>query len=164
MMNQGYPETRRAVAEMVSGTQNNVPALTERDIVMTIGAAGAISSVLKAVLEDGDEVVAMRPFFGEYEHYISNRNCSMVLADTDESFGIDVRAVESCLSDRTRVVLICSPNNPTGRCYDSESLLALGKVLENHERKVHRPIFLVNDAVYGRLVFEEAYGPIYAYR
>ena len=123
MPNAGYPETRAAVAAYLSGIHGL--SLVADHIIMTCGAGGALNVILKTLLDPGDEVLVPTPFFVEYRFYADNAGGVLKLVGTKEDFSLDLKALESAITDRTKVVLINSPNNPTGRVYDEESIRAL---------------------------------------
>ena len=89
MPNSGYPETRRFVAQQLS--EETGISFTENHIVMTVGAAGGMNVALKAILDQGDEVIVPSPYFVEYEFYIENHGGVMRLVDTAEDFTLDLR-------------------------------------------------------------------------
>ncbi|MCZ6629654.1 MAG: pyridoxal phosphate-dependent aminotransferase [SAR324 cluster bacterium] len=150
--NAGLPEVRRYVAEQL-GTATGLP-YGEQQVVMTCGAAGGVNIVCKALLNPGDEVVAFAPYFVEYDYYAANHGGKLVRAETDQEFQIDLEALERVITPRTRMVLINSPNNPTGAVYPEEKLRALAEILEEASRRQGRPIFLVSDEPYRDLVFD----------
>ena len=115
MPNAGYPETRARVAELVSREQG--VALDGQSVVMSCGASGGLNSVLKTILNPGDEVIATIPCFMEYASYVDNHGGKLVLAPSAPDFDLDVAALESRIGSRTAAVLVNSPNNPTGRIY-----------------------------------------------
>jgi aspartate/methionine/tyrosine aminotransferase len=84
---------------------------------MTCGAAGGLNVIFKALLDPGDEVIILSPFFVEYHFYIDNHGGVAKVVPTDKEFNLDLKAIESALSEKTKVVLINSPNNPTGQIY-----------------------------------------------
>lgn len=146
MPNAGYPETRAALALHVGG-QNGV-ALTGDDIVMTCGAGGALNVVLKTLLDPGDEVAIPTPYFVEYRFYVDNAGGETVLVKTREDFSLDMEALDKAIGPRTKVVLINSPNNPTGRVYDETSLRLLAAMLEEKASRFGNDIYLVADEPY----------------
>lgn len=152
MPNAGYPETRQAVAEFLA-RRTGLP-FTPDDIVMTCGAGGAMNVALRALLDPGDEVVYFAPYFPEYPYYIANFGGVPVVCPTDAAFLPDPSALEAVLSPRTRVVLINSPNNPTGVLYPPERLAALGEVLRRHGERTGRTVYLLSDEPYARLVYD----------
>ena len=152
MPNAGYPETRAAVAAYLSGIHGL--SLVADHIIMTCGAGGALNVILKTLLDPGDEVLVPTPFFVEYRFYADNAGGVLKLVGTKEDFSLDLKALESAITDRTKVVLINSPNNPTGRVYDEESIRALAALLEAKGRMLGQTIYLVSDEPYGEIVYD----------
>jgi len=152
MPNAGYPETREAVAHDLRSRRGC--AITGDHIVMTCGAAGGLNVVLKTLLNPGDEVIVLVPFFPEYLFYVENHGGRVRLVHTLEDFRLDLRAIEEALSPLTRAILLNSPNNPTGRMYSQESLGRLGALLDEASRKAGRPVYLISDEPYGDILFD----------
>lgn len=157
MPNAGYPETRAAVAAHLSATHGL--SLAAEHIVMTCGAGGALNVILKTLLDPGDEVLVPSPFFVEYRFYADNAGGILKLVGTKEDFSLDLKAMASALTDRTKVVLINSPNNPTGRVYDEGSIRDLAALLEERGRALGREIYLVSDEPYGEIVYDGVHVP-----
>lgn len=153
MPNAGYPETRERVARHLD-RRCLLPGVGASHIVMTTGAAGAINVVLKTILEPGDEVVVVKPYFLEYGYYIDNHGGRMVLADSRPDFEIDPDAIEQVLTERTRAVLVNSPNNPSGRVYAEGPLRQVSDVLLRASARFGRPILLLSDEPYREVVFD----------
>jgi aspartate aminotransferase len=152
MPNAGYLETRDAIAEYLS--EEHGIELFGRHIVMACGAGGALNVVLKTLLDPGDEVIVPTPYFVEYGFYVDNAGGVSVLVKTRDDFSLDPDALAAAITPDTKVVLINSPNNPTGRVYDQESIAALGALLEEASRKRGRPIYLVSDEPYSKIVYD----------
>jgi aspartate aminotransferase len=148
MPNPGYGEVRAAVAAKLC--RETGLSYTGDDILMTVGAAGACNVILKALLDPGDEVIVLVPFFPEYQFYISNHGGVMVLVETDETFLPDVERIEAAITPRTRAILINAPNNPTGRIYPESVLRDLQTMLE---RQSH-PIAVLSDEPYKAFVYD----------
>ncbi len=146
MPNAGYPETRAALALQI-GLQNGI-TLSGEDVVMTCGAGGALNVVLKTLLDPGDEVVIPAPYFVEYRFYVDNAGGETRLVKTNEDFSLDLEAIARAIGPRTKVVLINSPNNPTGRVYDETSLKLLAALLAEKGRHYETDIYLVSDEPY----------------
>jgi aspartate aminotransferase len=150
--NAGLPEVRAYIAgEMAEATGM---AYEGGHVVITCGAAGGMNIVLKALLNPGDEVVTFAPYFVEYDFYAANHGGKLVRAETDAEFQIDIEALHKAITPRTRVLLINSPNNPTGAIYSKESLTALADTLREASARHGRPIMLVSDEPYRRIVFD----------
>ncbi|MDH7499093.1 MAG: pyridoxal phosphate-dependent aminotransferase [candidate division NC10 bacterium] len=151
MPNAGLLETRSAVARYLA--QEHRIAFGAEHILMTCGAGGALNVILKALLEPGDEVILLAPFFPEYRFYIDNHGGVAVPVRTKPDFSLDHAALEEKIGKRTKALLLNSPNNPTGKVYDAESLAALGDLLRHQERHGGRPIYLISDEPYAKLVY-----------
>ena len=152
MSNVGYPATRQAVADSLA-MDHDLPFGPD-NILMTVGAGGAINVAFKALLDVGEEVIAVAPYFVEYRFYAENHGGKLVEAQSAPDFDLDIADIESRITDLTRVVVITNPNNPTGVLYPQESLNALGEMLRRKSAERERPIFLIDDAPYRKLVFD----------
>ena len=152
MPNAGYPETRRAVADYLFREQG--VAITAEQVVMTVGAGGALNVVFKTILDPGDEVLIPTPFFVEYRFYVDNGGGITVTVPTREDFSLDLTAIEAAINKNTKAVLINSPNNPTGRVYDVASLEGLAAVMRRKSEDYGRAIYLVSDEPYRDIVYD----------
>jgi aspartate aminotransferase len=152
MPNAGLPATRQALAEHLARVHQR--PFGPEDIIMTCGAAGALNVILKALLDPWEEVIILAPFFPEYLFYIENHGGVARVVETDSHFLPVAEAVEQAINDHTRAVIINSPNNPTGQVYDEALLRRLGEVLAERSRHFGRPIYLINDEPYRRLVYD----------
>ncbi|MDR3174381.1 MAG: pyridoxal phosphate-dependent aminotransferase, partial [Treponema sp.] len=130
MPNAGYPEVREALAAKASREQGL--QIDGSHIVMAVGAAGGLNVVLKAILDEGDEVIVPRPYFMEYRAYATNHGGVLVEVDSAEDFSLDLEAVKAALSPKTKAVLINSPHNPTGRIYPAADIAELAAILNEH--------------------------------
>ena len=157
MPNVGYDDTRAAVAGYIKTTQN-IP-LEKEHIVMTCGAAGALNVALKVILDPLDEVIVPYPFFMEYRFYIDNANGQMILVPTKNDFSLDLEAIEKAITEKTKVVLLNSPNNPTGKIYDAASLAALADLLQKKNQQYGHIIYLLVDEPYREIVFDGIHVP-----
>lgn len=152
MANVGYLETRQAVADSLA-SDYDLP-FTADNVTMTVGAGGAINVAFKALLDVGEEVIAVAPYFVEYRFYAENHGAELVVANSAEDFDLDIDAIEACITDKSRIVVITNPNNPTGVLYPQETLNALGDMLRRKSEGRDRPLFLIDDAPYRKLVFD----------
>jgi len=152
MSNAGYPETRRAIAEVL--TEESGLAFTEDYIVMTVGAGGSLNVVLKTLLDPGDEVVILSPFFVEYKFYIDNHGGIFKEAPTKTNFQLDVEAIEAVITPKTKAIIINSPNNPTGVIYDAPSLKELGDMLKKKEAELGNDIYVISDEPYAKISYD----------
>jgi aspartate aminotransferase len=157
MPNAGYDETRQAVAEQVSREQG-VP-LQARHVLMTCGASGAMNVTLKALLSPGDQVLVSCPYFMEYAPYCANHGGTLVPVPGTDSFDLNVEALAAAITPATAAVIVNSPNNPTGRVYPEATIRALGEMLERRSREVGRPVYLLSDEPYRKVVYDEIQVP-----
>lgn len=158
MNNAGYAETRLAVANKLSADSGLM--IGAEHVIMTCGAGGALNVVLKTILNPGEEVIILAPYFVEYKFYIDNHGGVPVAVWTDhDTFQLDIDAIEKAITTKTRAIIICSPNNPTGVIYPAESLKRLGDVLKNiHQRSGHL-IYVISDEPYARISFDGKHVP-----
>lgn len=154
MPNAGYPFARAAMAEKTAGEQG--VACGASCVVMSVGAAGALNALFRAIVSQGDEVVVPAPYFSEYAHYVKNCGGTLVAVGTKEDFSLDVAAVERALCEKTAAVLINSPNNPTGRVYSEEEIRSLSDALRRHAKRCGRAPYLVCDEPYRAIVYDGA--------
>ena len=164
MSNSGLRTTREAVAAHLA---KNTTADYEADnIIMTVGAGGALNVLFKGILDPGDEVICLTPFFVEYRFYISNHGGEMVLVPTDERFRPDPEAIREAITPKTRAVVVNSPNNPSGVVYDRADYDALAEVLHEASKLQGRPVWLVSDEPYRGIVYDgvEVPWPVDHYR
>lgn len=157
MPNTGFPVVCGSVAEYLSEEQQ-VP-VTDKDILMTCGASGALNVALKAILDPGDEVLTPVPCFVEYKFYADNHGGVLKTVSTTPDFHLDMEAIESAISKKTKAFLINSPNNPTGQVYSEESLKMLGEVLEKKSKEFNRTIYLISDEPYRKIVYDDVKVP-----
>ena len=152
MPNAGYPETRQAVADTLSAETGLT--FTAGDIVMTCGAAAALNVVLKTILNPGEEVIILSPYFVEYGYYVDNHGGATVTVPTTAGFQLDLEAIEAAITPKTRAIIINSPNNPTGSVYPADRLHALGELLTRKQKELGREIFIISDEPYRRIIFD----------
>jgi aspartate aminotransferase len=157
MPNAGLPETRDAIAARVKADQG-VP-VEGAQVVVTCGAAGALNIILKSLLDPGDEVLVPRPYFVEYGFMADNHGGVLKAVPTLADFSLDLPAMEAAMGPKTKVVLVNSPNNPTGQIYSQGSLDALAKAMERKGREFGHDIYLVSDEPYRKIVYDGASVP-----
>lgn len=158
MPNPGYPFVREALGEYLTKEQGI--KIESDDIVVTCGAAGALNTIMRAVLDPGDEVLCPAPFFVEYGFYTENHGGVFKTVPAKPlTFELDIEAIGNAITEKTRIVLVNSPNNPTGAVYTKEELQKLAAVLALKSEEFGRPIYLVADEPYRFLVFDECEVP-----
>ena len=148
MPNPGYTAVREAVARKLA--RETGLGFTAEDVFMTVGSAGACNVILKSILDPGDEVIVLMPFFPEYQFYISNHGGKMVPVETDESFLPDVERIEAAITPLTRAIILNTPNNPTGRVYPESVLRDLQAMLA----RVGQAILVISDEPYKSFVYD----------
>ncbi|MGY3804969.1 pyridoxal phosphate-dependent aminotransferase [Pigmentibacter ruber] len=149
----GLPEVREFLANELSKSEK--VKLTKDNIFLTVGAAGAIQIVFRTFLDINDEVIIFTPYFPEYIPYTGNCGAKPVFVKCDEFHQPNIEDFEKKISDKTKIVLINSPNNPTGISYKKEKLIAITNILNKHNEKYGRNIQLVADEPYARVLFNE---------
>ncbi|NLM73230.1 MAG: pyridoxal phosphate-dependent aminotransferase [Clostridiaceae bacterium] len=158
MNNAGFPDVREKVAKYM--TKKTGVELTQNNIIMVCGAAAGLNVVLKSLLNPGEEVIVLAPFFVEYLSYIDNAGGTPVIVNTaKDTFLIDEVAVEKAITDKTKAIILNSPNNPTGVIYSRENLEKLREVLERKEKELGTNIFIISDEPYTSLVYDGAEVP-----
>lgn len=152
MPNSGYPHVRRAVADYVSVEQH--VRMSEAEIIMTCGAAGALNVIFKSILDPGDEVIVPSPYFVEYGSYVSNHGGLLKTVSSNEDFTLNTDRISNAITAQTKAVMINSPNNPTGQIYSEQCLSRLGKLLEEKGKQFGRIIYLISDEPYRKIVYD----------
>lgn len=153
MPNAGYPDVRAKIAAYME--KETGVAFSANNIIMVTGAAAGLSITMDSLLNPGDEVVVIAPFFGEYRGYVSNFGGKIVpVPSIPGTFQLDVPAIEKALTDKTKAIILNSPNNPSGAVYTEESLKELNAVLEKVQAKNGKPIFVVSDEPYVKIVYD----------
>ena len=155
MTNVGLEETRAWVAKRAAEAQG-VPNYGPEHVVMTCGAAGGLNILFRSLLDPGDEVILLSPFFPEYVFYIENQGGTIVTVPTDADFQPDLAAIEAAITPRTRAIIVNSPNNPTGVVYDAQRIRDLGAMVDRIADARPEPLFLIADEPYRRLVYTAA--------
>jgi aspartate aminotransferase len=148
MPNAGHPKVREAVARRL-GAATGLP-YTANHVIMTVGAGGALNTVLKALLNPGDEVITVAPFFVEYVFYAENHGGRLVVVRPRADLTPDVAAIEAAITPRTRAILLNSPNNPSGVIYPASTFVEIEALLA----RVAQPIAVISDEPYRALVFD----------
>ena len=152
MSNSGYEDVRGTIAEHLNGLYGT--SYSAENLLMIVGAAGGMNVFMKTILNPGDEVITFSPYFTEYRAYVTNYDGRLVEIPCDaETFQPDVDALAANVSERTKAVIINSPNNPTGVVYSRESLMAVARVLSEKEKEFGHPIFIFSDEPYREIVY-----------
>lgn len=157
MPNNGFLSTRQAVAKMLSRAEQ--VEMSPENIIMTVGAAGAINVVLSAILELYDETIILAPYFVEYFFYVQNHGGTPRVVETTEDYDLDLAAIERAINSRTKAIIINTPNNPTGRIYTHERIIELAGLLARAEKKYGTTIYLIVDTPYAKITYENYKNP-----
>jgi aspartate aminotransferase len=153
MSNAGYESTRKSMADYINLSKGS--NLSASHVIMTSGAAGGLNVVLKTILNPGDEVIVFSPYFVEYLFYIDNHGGIPVVVPTNKhTFMPEAETVQKYITEKTRAVIINTPNNPTGVIYGAETLKALAGVLEEAQERFGLYIYLLSDEPYDRIVYD----------
>ncbi|MFO7913336.1 MAG: pyridoxal phosphate-dependent aminotransferase [Desulfotignum sp.] len=152
MPNSGFIQVRQAVADFLN--REFSVGLTPELVVMTAGAAGALNDCLRALINPGEELLTPAPYFVGYNQYAFVAGAVLVTAPTRPDFHLDLGAIQAAITEKTRVVLINSPNNPTGAVYSAEELDGLGRVLEAASKKFDKRIYLISDEPYRKIAYD----------
>jgi aspartate aminotransferase len=152
MPNAGYRFAREAVSGYVGREYGVEPGWT--NVIMTCGAGGALNVILKTILNPGDKILVPTPCFVEYRFYVENHGGVPEFVPGTEDFNIDVGALERSIDAHTAGIIINSPNNPSGRVYDEDTLERLCRMLEQKSRDTGRSLYLVSDEPYRRVTYD----------
>ena len=153
MSNIGYEDVRSAIAESINDKYKT--SLGAKNIVMTVGAAGGLNVIFKSILDPGENVVVFAPYFAEYGNYASNCGAVLRVAPTGaEDFLPDTEALQGMIDEKTRAVIINSPNNPTGVIYSESVIKGIAAVLMKKEKELGTDIYLISDEPYRELVYD----------
>ena len=160
--NAGIPAVREAIAAYLTRQQQT--EVSAANVVMTVGAAGALVSFFRAVIEPGDEVICPAPYFVEYGSYCGHFGGVLkpVPSLADEGFRPDLAAIEAAITPKTRALLVNSPNNPTGCIYAEEDVKRLAALVDkvNAARgEAGRPLYLLSDEPYRAFAYDGATVP-----
>lgn len=153
MDNAGFKDVRQKVADSVN--KDILKPIGSEHVLMTVGAAGGINVVLRTILDAGQEVIIIAPYFAEYNFYIRNHNGVPVVIKADpKTFEPDLLAFENSITDKTRAVMINSPNNPTGVIYSEEMLVKMAEIIKRKEAEIGHNIYVLSDEPYKALVYD----------
>lgn len=156
--NAGLPSVRETMAEYLTKQQNTQVAA--KDVVMTVGAAGALVSFFRAVIEPGDEVITPAPYFVEYGAYCGHFGGVLKpVPSIPPGFRPDIAAIEKAITPKTRAIIVNSPNNPTGTIYSLEDLQAIAAIVDKVNETRERPLFLLGDEPYRAFAYDGAEVP-----
>ena len=151
---QGAADVRGALADSLNkrfGTD-----YTGDSLYLTAGAAAALSCAFKAIVCEGDEIIVFAPYFPEYKMFIESgagAKC-VIVPPSIADFQIDFGALEQCLNEHTKAVVVNSPNNPSGAVYSEQTIKRLADMLRGKEKEYGHPIYLISDEPYREIVYD----------
>ncbi|MGN1318721.1 MAG: aminotransferase class I/II-fold pyridoxal phosphate-dependent enzyme, partial [Lachnospirales bacterium] len=158
MDNAGYTDVREAIADFTNKSYGT--SFTSKNIIMTVGAAGGLNVCLKSLVNAGDEVMVIAPYFGEYNSYIANVDGVKVVVEPDyERFSINFAELEAKITPKTKFLIINSPNNPTGAVYTEEDIIKLAEILNKKQAEYGTSIYLFSDEPYREIAFNNTVIP-----
>lgn len=153
MSNAGYEDVREKIADSINKRFDT--KFNASNIVMTVGAAGGLNVTFRTILNPGEEVITFAPFFGEYKNYASNFGADLVVVSPNiVDFQPKLDEFEAKINEKTRAVLINTPNNPSGVVYSDETLKKIADILNRKEKELGRDIFLISDEPYRELAYD----------
>ena len=151
--NAGYADVRQAVADSLNERFNT--KFEGKNIVMTVGAAGGLNVALKILLNPGDEVITFAPYFGEYRSYTANFDGVLVAISPDtETFQPKLDEFAEKITEKTKAVIVNTPNNPTGVVYSEETIKKMAAILEAKQKEFGTDIYLISDEPYRELAYD----------
>jgi len=159
----GIPELRHAVAEHQQRFYG-LDVDAEREVLVTTGATEAIAAALLALCEPGDEVVTFEPYYDSYAACISMAEATRRVVtlrppgERRNAYAFDIDELAGVIGPRTRMLLLNSPHNPTGKVFSDDELAAIARLCVEHD------LLVVTDEVYEHLVFDGAHRPIASFR
>ena len=155
---QGDAHVRETIANYINdkfGTN-----VTANNIYMTCGAAASLTIVMNAILQKDDECIVFTPYFPEYGVFIERTGAKLVEVKSQEkTFQIDMDNFEKAINEKTKAVIINSPNNPSGVVYTVETIEKMCQLLKKKEEEDGHPIFLITDEPYRELVYDDTEVP-----
>lgn len=158
MSNSGYEDVREKIADNINKKyETNFSA---KNLIMTVGAASGLNIVLKSILNPDDEVIVFAPYFSEYNNYIQNYDGVVIkISPNTENFMPNLEEFKEKINEKTKAVIINTPNNPTGVIYKEETIIELSRIMREKELEFGHSIYLISDEPYRELVYENVEVP-----
>ncbi len=153
MSNAGYEDVRETIAQSLNsrfGTR-----FSQKNILMTVGAASGLNVILKTILNPGDEVIVFAPYFVEYGNYVRNYDGQLtVISPNTADFQPNLEEFAEKITGRTKAVIINTPNNPTGVVYSHETLTRLAEIMRQKTKELGTEMVLISDEPYRELAYD----------
>lgn len=158
MSNAGFEDVREKIAKSINnrfGTK-----FVAENIIMTVGAASGINIILKSIINPDDEVITFAPYFMEYKNYVKNYDGKLIeISPNTKDFQPKLDEFESKITEKTKAIIINTPNNPTGVIYSEETIKEISRILEKKQKEFNHEIFIISDEPYRELVYEDVEVP-----
>ncbi len=153
MSNAGFEPVRKAVADSLN--RRFATSFDAGNIIMSVGAAGALNVALKTLINPGDEVAVFAPYFVEYGNYVANYDGVLRAVEPNiPGFQPDPEKLAALITPRTKALILNSPNNPTGVVYSEDSIQKIAAVLEARQKEYGTSIFILSDEPYRELAYD----------
>lgn len=154
MSNSGFEDVRTTVADSIN--KRFETNFSENNIIMTVGAASALNIIFKSILNPDDEVIVFAPYFMEYNNYVSGYDGKVVVVSPNtENFEPNLEEFENKITEKTKAVLVNTPNNPTGVIYKEDVIKKMTEIMNRKEQEFGHEIFLISDEPYRELVYDD---------
>ena len=158
MNNAGFADVRKTIADSLNKKFGT--SFEEKNIMMSVGAAGGLNVVLKTLLNPGDEVIAIAPYFVDYGWYVENFDGKFIITPANsDDFQPNFEKLAACITSKTKALIINSPNNPTGVIYSEETIRKISAVLEEKQLEFGISIYIISDEPYREIVYDGAEVP-----
>lgn len=156
--NAGIKDVRQFVASALNTEFETT--FTHESVTLTSGAAGGLNIIFKTLLNPDDEVITFAPYFAEYKAYVSNYDGKLVVSNCDlNTFLPDMEAFKNSINEKTKAVIINSPNNPTGVIYSLDVIKNISAILEQKQKEFNTAIYLISDEPYRKIAYDNAIVP-----
>jgi aspartate aminotransferase len=152
MPNLGFPWVREIVAKTLT-REGYFEDLGSQHIMMSAGAAAGMNVILKTILNPGENVIIVAPYFVEYKFYVENHGGGIKVVKPRDDFSLNAEEIGEAIDRQTRAVIVNSPNNPTGVVYPRDNLAHLADMLERKRRHKGQTIYVISDEPYREIVY-----------
>lgn len=153
MNNAGFEDVREAIAMSINKRFST--NFNKNNIIMTVGAASGLNIIFKSILNPADEVIVFAPYFMEYNNYVKGYDGKVVvISPNTQNFEPNLDEFKKKITEKTKAVLINTPNNPTGVIYSEETIKGISEILEDKQKEYNHEIFLISDEPYRELAYE----------
>ncbi|MFR5601146.1 MAG: pyridoxal phosphate-dependent aminotransferase [Lachnospiraceae bacterium] len=153
MSNAGFEDVREAIAQSLN--RRFATNFSQKNVLMTVGAASGLNIILKTLLNPGDQVLTFAPYFVEYGSYVRNYDGELVVVSPNTvDFQPNLAEFEEKITAKTKAVIINTPNNPTGVVYSDATLTKIAEILEKKQKEFGTVIFLISDEPYRELAYD----------